>query len=150
MRKTLRLATPVFWQVFLDAWSGCDLTWPYKGLLLDLLRRHAAEEAARGYMTEADAAFYDQLPALVTVYRGCARYRVRGLAWTTDRDVAAYFAKGDRFDREPDRVLATAIIPKAHVFAVQTARIESEVILDPRRLRSLKVEALGESGTRRS
>ena len=38
--------------------------------------------------------FYDELPDLITAYRGCSTWRKRGLSWTTDRRVAASFAKG--------------------------------------------------------
>jgi hypothetical protein len=39
-------------------------------------------------MNEETARFYDGLPNLTSVYRGCARYRIRGLSWTTNRTVA--------------------------------------------------------------
>jgi hypothetical protein len=114
--KAFGLRTHVFWPVFLATWSGCDATWPEKGWRLQLLRRHAARQSARLYMTAQNATAFHGLPPLVRVYRGCARYRVRGISWTTDKDVALKYARGIRFDAEPDRVLAEAVIQKAHVW----------------------------------
>ena len=84
--------------------------------------------------------FFDALPDLVQVYRGCAAYRTRGISWTADRDVGMKFARGIRFDNEPDRVLVEAIIPKQAIFAVFTDRKESEIVLDPEHLRQLRCE----------
>ena len=82
--------------------------------------------------------FFDQLPDQVEVFRGCSRPRVRGVSWTTDRDVAAGFAQGHRSILVPDPVIVSAVIPKGAVFIVGTDRQESEVILDPRQLRELR------------
>lgn len=136
---TIVVPTHVFWPVFLEEWTRCDCVWPYKGWFLESLRRNQRRQPARPYMSADAALVYDALPPLLTVYRGCARYRVRGLSWTTDREIAEKFARGIRFDLEPDRVLAQAVIPKAHIFAPFVSRSENEIVLDPRRLRALQV-----------
>jgi hypothetical protein len=56
---------------------------------------------------------------------------VCGLPWTTDRERAAFFARGGRFTPPHDPVIARAEIAKADLFFVSTSRNESEVILDP-------------------
>jgi hypothetical protein len=129
----------VFWPVFLETWNNCDRTWPYRSFVLNLLRQAHSSVAAVKFMTDEAARFFDALPEPVPVYRGCARYRVRGLSWTTDRAVAMKFARGMRFDGEPHRVLAEAIVPKQAIFAVFIDRQESEIVLDPRRLRKLRL-----------
>jgi hypothetical protein len=131
------LPTHVFWPSFLYTWSGCDCTWPVKSVLLDMLRYHHRRQRSRAYLLTTAARFFDDLPDIVQVWRGCASFRVRGLSWTTDESVARRFASGMRFDSEVDRVLARGLIPKEHVFAVFTDRDESEIVLDPRRLRQL-------------
>jgi len=88
-------------------------------------------------MDANDAAFYDSLPDEVAVYRGCSRPRMSAISWTTDRQVADIFARGHRGIRVPDPVIASAVIPKSAIFTVVTSRNESEVIVDPRRLRKL-------------
>jgi hypothetical protein len=40
----------------------------------------------------------------------------------------------------PEPVLASAIIPKEHIFFVTNDRSEKEVVLDTRRLRRLMIE----------
>ena len=73
------------------------------------------------------------------MHRGCSRPRVRGVSWTTDRAVAKTFARGHRGIRLPEPVVATAMVPKAAIFATFTERNESEIVLDPRRLRRVRI-----------
>ena len=137
----LSLPTHAFWPAFLETWPSCDITWPYKALLLSVLRKHHRLQSCRAYLQQENARFFDDLPPKVKVSRGCARYRVRGTAWTVNEAIAIKFARGVRFDVEPDRVIATAVIPKEHIFAVFTDREEAEIVLDPRRLRNLRIES---------
>jgi hypothetical protein len=65
---------------------------------------------------------------------------VRGLPWTTDRQIAERFARGGRFPPPPDPVVASAEIEKADLFFVSTDRKESEVILDPKLVQRLRLE----------
>jgi hypothetical protein len=87
----------VFWPVFLNNWNICDGLWPMRKIMLSTLRQRKAELSPIGFMDPADRAFYDALPDRVTVFRGCGRRRVRGLPWATDRERAAFFARGGRF-----------------------------------------------------
>ena len=64
---------------------------------------------------------------------------MRGLAWTTSREVATTFARGHRGISVPDAVIATAVVLKGAVFTVATERAEQEVIVNYRRLRQLVV-----------
>lgn len=130
----------IVWPVFLRAWPICDATRYQRRDLLRLLR---SLSSARDFFDADGATFFDRLPDPVTIYRGCSRPRVRGVSWTTDRDVAAGFARGHRGIRVPDSVVAQAAVPKEAVFAVFTDRNESEVLVDPRRLRKLRLEPLG-------
>jgi hypothetical protein len=141
--KALGLPTHVFWPVFLDTWCSCDRIWPDQRWILEMLRRHSARQSARPYMTKASAEFFDALAPSTAVCPGCSRYRVRGLAWTTEHAIAAKFVSGIRFNMESDRALAEAIIIKDAIFAVCVERGESEIILDPRRLRKLQLHSCG-------
>jgi hypothetical protein len=130
----------VFWPVFLDNWCGCDGLWAQRKHMLPILRRRTAELSPIGLMNPLDRAFYEGLPDRVTVFRGCGRRRVRGLPWTTDRQIAERFARGGRFPPPPDPVVASAEIEKADLFFVSTDRKESEVILDPKLVQRLRLE----------
>jgi hypothetical protein len=78
------------------------------------------------------------LPDTVEVFRGCSHPRLRGVSWTTDRAVAWSFARGHRGIRMPDPAVATAVIPKEEIFFVAAARQESEIVLNPDRLRKIR------------
>jgi hypothetical protein len=131
----------VFWSVFLENWNICDGLRPLRQVLLPTLRQRKAALSPIGFMERADRTFYDGLPDLATVFRGCGRRRVRGLPWTTDRSVAAKFAQGGRFPTPHDPVIACAEIEKADIFFVSTGRNESEVVLDPYSIKRLRLES---------
>ena len=65
-----QVESPVWWRVFLQTWSGCDRTWPYRTDLLRQLRLHSIHANARAYMDESGGAFFDSLPDLI---RGSCR-----------------------------------------------------------------------------
>jgi len=131
-----RAPTEVFWHVFLETWSMCDDTNSVQRRLMRQLR-------SRGSGIEhlnADArAFFDRLPDPAKVYRGCARERIRRIAWTTDREVARSVAVGHRGIRVPRAVVVAARIPKDAVYAVFLGRGESEVLVEPRWLQAVAV-----------
>lgn len=106
-------------------------------LLIFMKERGSAAEYLEGRNKE----FYDSLPALVTIYRGCSLPFVRGMAWTTNRSVAEAFASGHRGIPVRDAVIATALIPKDAIFTVMTDRNEDEVVINWRRLRRLTTQA---------
>jgi hypothetical protein len=52
-----------------------------------------------------------------------------GLSWTTDRDVAANFARGHRGLFNPDPVVLTTTIAKSSIAFAVPERNEAEVVL---------------------
>ena len=81
-------------------------------------------------MTSEEKQIYDELPSVVTVYRGVTSYNsenITALSWTLDKDVAGWFSK--RF--EEDGTVYQANIHKNHILAYFGGRNESEVIVDP-------------------
>src|SRR3954465_13852995 len=72
-----------FWRTLQNEWNTCDDTWACHSELLVLMRRNSAAAPIRDSRE-------------LIVYRGCSRARVRGLAWTTNRAIAARFALGHR------------------------------------------------------
>jgi hypothetical protein len=128
-------------QIFLEWGNMCDAPWPYRSYIADALRRALAEVTLIELLEAAERTFYVGLPDLVPVWRGCERARERGLSWTTDRVIAEGFARGKRCKNKYP-TLAYAEIPKQHIFGVFLSRQESELALDPRRLRRLREEPL--------
>lgn len=67
----------------------------------------------------------------VTIYRGQDRGAQLGIAWTTDREIAAKYAYGMALRQSNrDGVIVTAEVPRKFVLAYLTKRGESEVIVD--------------------
>jgi hypothetical protein len=127
----------IFWPTLINEWSGCDATWPDRKWLLEGMERAGQADP---YFSSGQRKFFRTLPRLVQVFRGCSQSRIRGLAWTLDSSVAQGFARGHRNIRVPKPVIASAVIPKEHIFFVTDDRNEKEVVLKPRRLRGLKFE----------
>lgn len=101
----------VFWPLWLDYWSCidhcADLHWEVYNVL-------KSKGPAQLYFDEERRARFLALPKTVTVYRGCDQYHIDGLAWTTDRKVAGYFATGGRYGRPDDPVMPPARSRKVH------------------------------------
>ena len=82
-------------------------------------------------MTEEEQEIYEELPTVVTVYRGVTSYNadnVRALSWALDKEVAEWFS--ERFDE--DGTVYQANIHKNHVLAYFGGRNEAEVVVDPK------------------
>jgi hypothetical protein len=123
-------------QVFLDWGNMCDAPWPWRTVIADILRRACREARLVDLLPPDERDFFEALPPLVCVWRGCEGGRERGVSWTTDQAIATQFAWGKRFINKVP-TLVRAEIPKQHIFAVFTSRQESELALDYRRLRKL-------------
>ena len=130
----------IFWPTLLKTWPSCDDTWMVKTRLLQAMKN--AGTLMLEFLSEHDRRFFEGLPAQVQVFRGCSRARVRGIAWTMERTIAEGFARGHRGIRVPDPVVAFALIPKDAIFFVTDDRNEKEIVLNPRRLRSLGSELI--------
>jgi hypothetical protein len=124
-------------RLFLEWGNVCDAPFANRGIVAERLRWAVSKINVADFLERDARAFYDVLPPVVPVWRGCERGRERGLSWTTDRAVAEGFAIGKRCANEHP-TLVRADIPKRHVFAVFVDRSESEIVVDPRRLRNLQ------------
>jgi hypothetical protein len=126
-------------RLFLDCGNMCDAPWRWRSGLAGVLRS-ACAKAHMSHLLEPDArVFFDALPPLVPVWRGCEGGRERGISWTTERRVAEQFARGKRcINKVP--TLVRAEIPKQHIFAGFVSRQEHEIAVDYRRLRKLSRE----------
>jgi hypothetical protein len=100
-----------------------------------------AAKPAPAFFSQTQRKLFETIPQRVQVFRGCSLPRVLGIAWTIRRDIAEGFARGHRNIRLPEPVVTSALIPKEHIFFVTDDREEKEIILNPRRLSKLVVEA---------
>jgi hypothetical protein len=140
--STLDATPETFWRVVLENWNSCDSINPraFHKLLLDTFRDRLQQASPLDFMQAEDRDFFDNLPDPVTAFRGCARNGVRRMPWTTDLAVAEYFASGGRFPAPNDPVIAVAEIAKADVFFVQADRQERELVLDPYRVKRVRLD----------
>jgi hypothetical protein len=86
--------TNLFWPVFLNTWPNCRQTWPFQKKLLGMLRHHRDHEPAINYMHPAANEFFSLLPPTVIVFRGCTAGCSRGIAWTTNQNIAKQVKSG--------------------------------------------------------
>jgi hypothetical protein len=128
----------IFWPAFMDEWDCCDDTWEDRASVQQAMKRQ--KKPALPFFSQSQRQFFETLPPLVQVFRGCSAPRVRGISWTVDRAVAEEFARGHRGGRVHEPVVASALIPKEHIFFVSDERQEKEVVLNPRRLREVIIE----------
>jgi hypothetical protein len=112
-----------------DSWISPE--WP--GQQMDLatwiliFRRSTPE--GRYLLDEGETRLLADLDEQLTLYRGCWEEYKLGMSWTTDRDMANWFAH--RFDiRDNVGVLYTVTVPRELVLATFDRRGELEVVLD--------------------
>ena len=132
----------IFWPVFIDWWNVCDGTLAWRKTIIDTLRSRSADRPGIEFLGGDDRKFFDKLSWPLRVYRGCGRRQVRGISWTVDRERAEFFARGGRFPPPRYPVIATAEIERSDIFFVSAQRNEDEIVLDPHRVRKLKLEPL--------
>ena len=78
-------------------------------------------------MTRTERRRFDQLPDVVTIYRGCGEHNQDGLSWSLDKAVAEKFPFMMRYQAKHP-LLVTATVEKEDIIALKTGASESEVI----------------------
>jgi hypothetical protein len=106
--------------VILDVWSAAE--WPQYTLTTD------------AWLSMFEWAAYEAPTSPMTLYRGAPARYARGMAWTTDRDRAIWFA--GRLPLAQPAYVYTATVEPAGILAVvdeleANGRREAEVIVDP-------------------
>lgn len=125
-------------QILSDAWIISEFPNADRNVgtreLLTLFRSVSPEYL----MDRRDWQKYQSLEDTVTVYRGVAsadKGNIKALSWTLDRNTAEWFAH--RFGK--DGTVYTAQIKRDDIYAYFSGRKESEVIVDPDRLKKIMV-----------
>lgn len=131
-----------YWECFRFVFTGVENI--HKALWLEMMESPRPGKN-KWLMTKEDRAFLASLPEEVTVYRGCSVNNVNNLCWTTDLDLARWFAnrfnfKSDYFNK--DCCVVTGTIAKEDIFAVILDRDEICLICDPAKIKKKKREIL--------
>lgn len=126
-----------------DAWMSTELPHQSKVDRLVSLFERADPDLL---MTDAEKAKLAEMPDTFTVYRGYSETQVRakrtkrrGLSWSLDKKIAIWFAK--RWSH-PDARLLQATVNKSELYMYSNERREQEVVVNPRKVRGVKLNAL--------
>ena len=80
-----------YWQLLGDLWTDCDIVGPNQRVWLTLFKLQRNDRYK--LMLEDERLKFDALPDEVRLYRSAGIEYARGMSWTTNLDVAAYFTK---------------------------------------------------------
>ena len=120
---------------FILGWTWCKTEFPHQNGISKMVKlfRLCSKETL---MDEASRKTFDNIPEILTIYRGIQskKARIRGLSWTTDLEKAKWFAR--RFNC--NNTVFEAKIEKKNVFACFDIRGESEVVVNPWCLKEVK------------
>jgi hypothetical protein len=116
------------------AWTSTEF--PHQMRIPELVRMFEKADLNK-LMDVDDRRKYDELPDEITVYRGLqdGRAKRRGLSWTTDQEVAVWFAS--RWHSGESKVLQ-ATIRKSKVYMYSDGRNEKECVVNPRYLKNVR------------
>ncbi len=115
-----------YWVLLRETWEmlhnlyGQRRTW--RELLM--VRMNPGPKSA---MSVSEKETFAALPPTLTLYRGARPDQVDGLSWTTDLEVAKFFAERTQGD------VYVVKVPKSRVIMYLSGREESEVIIDTRK-----------------
>jgi hypothetical protein len=128
MGMVLGLVGILAWEDWLtllgENWSCCDNIRTYRKALRSRL---GVRGPLRAMMTAKENAAYDELPDLLTCYRGCDSSITLGASWTLDWDVANSFPFTKRY-MVPSPVVVTGTVKKNRVLSLKLDRDEAEII----------------------
>ena len=94
------------------------------------------QKADKNYlMDEDELKVLHDLPEIVTIYRGVGSNKYKnGMSWTLDLDKARWFSKRFNFDGE---YVYQGTINKSDILVYTEQRNESEVIVNPRKVKNI-------------
>ena len=109
-----------------EEWTGCDNISHH----IDSLSEHFSfcEYPIRELMDADEQRVYNNLPDVLTIYRGCYANNKRGICWSMDRDVAEKFPFHLRYRQPGQPLLVKARVRKSDIIAVKLGRNEAEII----------------------
>jgi len=139
-----RMTDPVFWKTVADAWISSENLWQDAEAINRMLSspRPKREEM----MTPDERNALNAMPSTLTIYRGYSGEGTPwGWSWTSDREKGEWFARrppGPWQGIPPDPTLVEATVRKADVIAYLTERDESEIVVNPKRVKIVSTTVL--------
>lgn len=134
------LTNSAYWKLVAAVWTDLENIWQYAHELDRIFYPKRFDHNKRRQMMKSkERKAYDALPNVVTVYRGCGPENQMGWSWTIDKKKGVWFA--ERFDGAGHGgVLLSARCSKVKILALFLARGESEVVIDPTRIKARQIK----------
>ncbi|MFM8497431.1 MAG: hypothetical protein ACKOEM_18205, partial [Planctomycetia bacterium] len=146
-----RMSDTVFWRTFGDAWMSSENLWQDMRLIGRMLSSPRPNREQMMTLEERQA--LKRMPDTLTIYRGYSGEGTwRGWSWTIDREKGEWFARrppSPLDDAPTDPTLVEATANKSDVIAYLTDRCESEIIVDPRKVKIVSTRVLKPKKTSR-
>lgn len=131
-----------FWQEFWHIWTTSENLNEDADHIIRLVAHGMTIAAPRSGLKAKDRKKLAALPKRVTVYRGGTRANQRGWSWTTDREMAKFFA--NRAVGSTERIISKLVVDKRDVLAYLGGRNESEIVLDPAIIGEIEIDEVFE------
>lgn len=120
-----------YWENLASIWIDSEGPGVNKRVWMDLF--NSPRTGREFLMDEEERKFYQGLPDVITVYRGCNKKDKTGMSWTLSKDTAKWFSK--RLLQQGE--VYEAQINKADVYAYFNSRHEQEILLNPKKLQNV-------------
>ncbi len=120
------------WELLGSIWTDSENLWQIPNLreLLTAPKRHREQ-----IMSLEEQDFLKALPNTFRIYRGCQSNNRSGFSWTLNRYTAEWFAR--RLSKLKP-VVVSALVEKKDVIAYFSGRNESEIVVDPLKLKRIQ------------
>jgi hypothetical protein len=141
-KEAKKLDDEQYWKGLAYVYTEQEQLWPLRRVLLTFFNSPRPKREA--LMDSKERKVWEGLPQKVPIWRGFRGDRGKGISWSVKREKAVWFA--NRFAKElPDLgalTLASGVVDKKDILAYFAGRGEAEVVVDPDRVKSYKVEKL--------
>jgi len=129
-----------YWRLLRTVWDDAEDLFRWRRVIPTLLE--SARSNCELLMNERERAYLATLPDIVTIYRGYDRGHRSGWSWTLSEACAEWFAK--RFSVLEGRVprVAVGTVAKGDIIAYLAGRQESEIVVNPVRVRRVRSHTL--------
>lgn len=125
-----------YWTTLRSTWTACEFPSTNRELFLTLFN---SPRPCREYlMDDGERKALKKLPDRLEIFRGFAGSRGKGLSWTLDRDKAEWFARRFHVVHGKPPMLLEGTCKKSDAFAYFMSRNESEIVVEPGKVRKQK------------